>query len=146
MRRRKRRAAQELRRWLAVPLTSEEVTVLVTGLREANRVMRDVYWRSGGAPGAIGHAETMLRSSGIAAAHGQWVTPALVRDLPGYETWLGQIQRYQGDARVAAGFEQLIGKMRDLSGRAAACNWYAEPYRVPNCLQWRGTAPALEES
>jgi hypothetical protein len=126
---------------LAIPLTPAEAELLVTSLREDDRLHRKHFWTHDGSAYSRGQAAATLRMAGTAAALGHPVVPVLVQDLYMYdECVLTGLQRYAPDSRITRDFEQLLGRMHALSGMARVYRWRVE-YGDAG-LQWAGTPPS----
>jgi len=129
---------------LAVPLTPAEAQLLVTALREYDRVKRAHYWGDTGSGYARSEARSVLRAAGTAAALGHPVVPVPVQDLLMYDdVLLPGLERPAADSRITRDFGQLLARMHALSGMARAWRWQAEWSDAG--LQWKGQPPVPPE-
>jgi|ERR1035441_1188161 hypothetical protein len=116
--------AREPERQPAVPLTAAEMQVLLDGLRETDRVMREHFWAGGGSGVAAGLAATLLRDAGLAAAQGHHVIPFPVRDLHWLENGRVLMEQNYGGQRIRARYAELLTAMQMLSGMARIDGWH----------------------
>jgi hypothetical protein len=121
-------------RHLAVPLTMEEVQVLVAGLREDDRVMRENFWAHSGSGWAVGEMTTVLTTMGLAAALGHQSVPYPVQALGIYEHVLAGMRQNRADKAIADALELLVAKMHVMTGMARQLGWYVMP--TPDGWRW----------
>jgi hypothetical protein len=130
---------------LAIPLTPAEVELLVTALREFDRLHRIHFWTHDGSAWARSEAAGILRMAGTAAALGHPVVPALVQDLRMYDDCvLSGLQRYAADGQVSRDFGQLLCRMHALAGMARVRRWRVK-HGVAG-LQWAAVPTAAGAS
>jgi hypothetical protein len=126
--------------YAAVPLTPDEAQLLVTALREEDRLSRIHFWTHDGSAWSRSNAAAILRTAGIAAALGHPLVPVLAQDLHMYDDCvLTNLQRYAPHSRVTRDFEQLLGRMHALSGMARVHRWRMEWGAAGR--QWAGSPP-----
>lgn len=110
--------------YLAVPLTPNEVALLVEVLNEDHRLTRlhrpDI---GGGSSYALSEAQTVSRVAGVAAALGHPVVPLMVRQISMLDYTLATLQKWAPRAPLTRRFEVLLSRLHLLAGMAHVHGW-----------------------
>ncbi|MFY1599533.1 hypothetical protein [Micromonospora sp. WMMD737] len=121
----------------AVPLTPAEAGRLVQALREHDRLTRlhrpDIGY---GAGYSRSEAETISRTTGVAAALGHPVVPHLVQSVTMHDGLLIDLQRWTPGAALTRDLEQLLTKMQLLAGMARLRQWHVRYDPAAGGMRW----------
>jgi len=121
----------------AVPLTPQEVEVLVTGFAEKDRLTQrhrpDIC---GGSGYSRGQAVEVMRAAALAASLGHDSVPYMVTSLHMLEYVTGDLRRWAPQARHTESFALLELKLHALSAVAARNNWRYESDDEARAIRW----------
>lgn len=110
----------------AIPLTPDEVALLVEGLQRAHHLVKQARPGNGISSTSSNLADTMLHRAGIAAAVGNSTVPMLCRSLSTLDYTISDLHQYDPGSALGRRFEDLVSKMKVLAGAARVHGWTAK--------------------
>lgn len=127
----------------AVPLTPQEVEVLVTGFTEDDRLTRRHRPDIGGGSGYCqNEAVGVMRDAALAASLGHDSVPYRVTSLHMLQYVTGALRNWAPQTRHTEAFALLELKLHALSAVAVRNNWRYELDHEARAIRW-ATPPAL---